>query len=142
MAHQLRTQLHALHSDLESMSFASSASPNMLDSRLSWSSMEDTDSDSDREGASCQSMRRKTTRKMTSTTRRNSAMPLPIPARTHDFGWCDRDDMREARDNCACGVDCDDFFHGDDEHTHAFPSSMQNTPASSDEDDMIFDMEM
>ncbi|GLD97553.1 hypothetical protein PINS_up006243 [Pythium insidiosum] len=137
---QLRTRIHALHAELESASFPS---PMMLDSRLSWSSMEDTDSDSDREVGNYETtMRRKTLRKMPSMSHSDPATPLPIPARTHDFGWCDRDDLREAREQCACGNDCDEFFACDEEDAHALSFSMSSRQTPADDDDMIFDMEM
>ncbi|TMW63570.1 hypothetical protein Poli38472_002511 [Pythium oligandrum] len=137
--HALHTDMDKQHADMERLSWASTESES---DDLSFGS---TPSTAMRMQALNKSkLRRKTTHKLSCSFNKLSmspAAPLAIPERTHDFGWCDRDD-RPDRAQCACGGECDEFF-GDEEDVYT-KCEASSAPAFAEDnaDDLIFDLEL
>jgi hypothetical protein len=108
----------------------------------SWTSEEDTESESEQSFRSFECRRKKPCAMRQHMARPlQPAAPVMIPSRTHDFGWCDRDESRAELVACACGNDCEEFF-SDNSQPVARATSSPHREAPSAEDEFIFDMEM
>lgn len=117
-----------------------------MSSDFGWSSENDTDSESEQTFTSIDcNLRRKNFETKSHKylfDNRSRAAPVTIPARTHDFGWCDEDDARDSFSACSCGNACHEFFHNDG-HEAAWSNQCKDLSKPNESiDELIFDMEM